>query len=93
MLTRQVDFLKGRGVTAIFTSVSSEAAPSQPAVADRRARRLVVLLGNVERTGQHKRVLCVLKSRGMAHTDQIREFRLTDDGVVVDAGPHEWALP
>jgi circadian clock protein KaiC len=83
MLTRQVDFLKMRGVTALFTSV--EADPQIASLAD-----TWLLLKTMEGNGALNRVLAVLKSRGMAHSNQIREFHLTDDGIEladVYAGP------
>jgi circadian clock protein KaiC len=81
MLTRQVDFLKAKGVTALFTSLTSDAEPTQ---ADQQIASLVdtwLLLKTMEGNGEHNRVLYVLKSRGMAHSNQIREFLLTDQGI------------
>jgi len=81
MLTRQVDFLKAKGVTALFTSLSSAAEPAQ---ADQQIASLVdtwLLVKTMEGNGEHNRVLYVLKSRGMAHSNQIREFLLTDQGI------------
>jgi circadian clock protein KaiC len=40
-----------------------------------------ILLRNVEMNGERNRGLYILKSRGMAHSNQIREFLLTDTGV------------
>src|SRR5207245_283620 len=40
-----------------------------------------VLLRNIEANGERNRLLYVLKSRGMSHSNQIREFLLTDRGV------------
>jgi circadian clock protein KaiC len=82
MLTRQVDFLKARGVTALFTSLVSDAkhAPTS----DQQLASLVdtwLLLRSLEGNGEHNRVLYVLKSRGMAHSNQIREFLLTSQGI------------
>ena len=80
MLTRQVDFLKARGVTALFTSLNSDAEPTQ---ADQQIASLVdtwLLVKTMEGNGEHNRVLYVLKSRGMAHSNQIREFLLTEPG-------------
>jgi circadian clock protein KaiC len=80
MLTRQVDFLKARGVTALFTTVSSEVE----AAANLQLASLVdtwLLVQATEGNGEHNRVLYVLKSRGMAHSNQIREFLITDHGV------------
>jgi circadian clock protein KaiC len=81
MLTRQVDFLKARGVTALFTSLSSNADPAQ---ADQHIASLVdtwLLVKTMEGNGEHNRLLYVLKSRGIAHSNQIREFLLTNQGI------------
>jgi circadian clock protein KaiC len=82
MLTRQVDFLKARGVTALFTSLVSDAehAPTT----DQQLASLVdvwLFLKTLEGNGEHNRVLYVLKSRGMANSNQIREFLLTNRGI------------
>ena len=83
MLTRQVDFLKARGVTALFTSLASE---SEREPADQLVASLIdtgLLLRTLEGNGEHNRVLSVLKSRGMAHSNQVREFMLTNQGVEI----------
>jgi circadian clock protein KaiC len=82
MLTRQVDFLKSRGVTALFTSLASP--ESNSSVASQQLASLVdtwLLVKTMEGNGELNRVLYVLKSRGMAHSNQIREFLLTDHGI------------
>jgi circadian clock protein KaiC len=81
MLTRQVDFLKARGVTALFTCLNSDA---ELTATDQQITSLVdtwLLVKTMEGNGELNRVLYVLKSRGMAHSNQIREFLLTDDGI------------
>jgi circadian clock protein KaiC len=81
MMTRQVDFLKSKGVTALFTSLSSEAEPTSD---DQEVASLVdswLFVKTMEGNGEHNRVLYVLKSRGMANSNQIREFLLTDQGI------------
>ncbi|MDX6590810.1 MAG: circadian clock protein KaiC [Gaiellales bacterium] len=81
MLTRQVDFLKARGVTALFTSLSSNAETTQ---ADQQIASLVdtwLRVKTMEGNGELNRVLYILKSRGMAHSNQIREFLLTAKGI------------
>lgn len=81
MLSRQVDFLKAHGVMALFTALTSEAGQGG---ADQQLASLVdtwLLLKNTEGNGEHNRILYVLKSRGMAHSNQIREFLLTDQGI------------
>jgi circadian clock protein KaiC len=79
MLTRQVDFLKARGVSALFTSLDAD-----PDQADQQLASLVdtwILVKSLEGNGEHNRILYVLKSRGMAHSNQIREFLMTDQGI------------
>jgi circadian clock protein KaiC len=81
MLTRQVDFLKARGVTALFTSLNQDGDRGH---ADQYIASLVdtwLLVRTMEGNGEHNRVLYLLKSRGMAHSNQIREFLLTDHGI------------
>jgi circadian clock protein KaiC len=81
MLTRQVDFLKARGVTALFTSLAAE---GQQEPTDQLVASLIdtcLLVRTLEGNGEHNRVLSVLKSRGMAHSNQVREFLLTDRGI------------
>jgi circadian clock protein KaiC len=81
MLTRQVDFLKARGVTALFTSLNSAAEATQ---AEQEMASLVdtwLLVKTMEGNGELNRLLYVLKSRGTAHSNQIREFLLTDQGI------------
>jgi circadian clock protein KaiC len=81
MLTRQVDFLKARSVTALFTSLAAEAdrEPAEQLVAS--LIDTCLLLRSMDGNGEHNRVLSVLKSRGMAHSNQVREFLLTDRGI------------
>jgi circadian clock protein KaiC len=81
MLTRQVDFLKARGVTAMFTNL---ARGEHRDGTDQLVDSLIdtgLLLRTLEGNGEHNRVLSVLKSRGMAHSNQVREFLLTDRGI------------
>jgi circadian clock protein KaiC len=82
MLLRLVDFLKMKRVTAFFTSLSS--ADENMEITDVYISSLIdtwLLLRDIEIGGERNRGLYVLKSRGMAHSNQIREFRLTDHGI------------
>jgi circadian clock protein KaiC len=81
MLTRQVDFLKARGVTALFTSLSTNAAAPQTDSQIASLADTWLLVKTTEGNGELNRVLYVLKSRGMAHSNQIREFLLTSHGI------------
>ena len=81
MLTRQIDFLKGRGVTTMLTSLHAEGAAARP---DLQIASLVdtwLQVRTMEGNGEHNRVLYVLKARGMANSNQIREFLITGHGI------------
>jgi circadian clock protein KaiC len=81
MLVRQVDFLKAKGVTALFTSLEADGQRERtnPMVASLIDTWLVV--SSLDGNGEHNRALSVVKSRGIAHSNQVREFLITDRGV------------
>ena len=82
-LMRLIDFLKQKGVTALFTSLTSDLAAD---VADSQVgvsslMDTWILLSNMANNGERTRTLQVLKSRGMPHSHQVREFVMGDRGV------------
>ncbi len=86
MLTRMIDHLKTENITAMLTSLM----PGQTAI--ERTETTIsslmdtwIILTNDEERGQHRRGLYVLKSRGMAHSNELGEFDLTDDGLSIHA--------
>ncbi len=82
MLVRIVDFLKANQITALFTSLTS--GRSELESSDAGISSLIdtwLLLRDLELNGERNRGMYVLKSRGMANSNQIREFILTDHGV------------
>jgi circadian clock protein KaiC len=82
MLTRLVDFLKTAQITAVFTSLTAGSGTLEATEADVSSLMDTwVLLRTIEVGGELNRALYVLKSRGMAHSNQIREFLLTNDGL------------
>jgi circadian clock protein KaiC len=82
MLMRLIDFLKSKQITGIFTSLTSGGeAIEQSEVGVSSLMDTWLLLKALESSGERNRGLYVLKSRGMAHSNQVREFRLTDRGV------------
>ena len=82
MLMRLVDFLKMEQITGLFTSLTtSGGALEQSEVAISSLIDTWLLLRTIEIGGERNRGLYILKSRGMAHSNQIREFLLTDHGV------------
>jgi circadian clock protein KaiC len=82
MLMRIVDFLKSNQITALFTSLTAnEGALEHTDVEISSLIDTWLLLRDIELSGERNRGMYVLKSRGMAHSNQIREFILTDHGI------------
>lgn len=82
MVTRLIDVFKSQRITALFTSLTSgDAQPESSEVGVSSQMDAWLLLRNLEANGERNRGLYVLKARGMAHSNQIREFMLTDHGV------------
>jgi len=82
MLSRVIDFLKSQKITAFFTSLTSGSeAIEQSHVNISSLMDTWILLRMVESESERNRVLYLLKSRGMAHSNQMREFRLADGGI------------
>lgn len=82
MMMRIVDFLKAKQITALFTSLTS--AESNMESSEIGISSLIdtwLLLRDIELNGERNRGMYVLKSRGMANSNQIREFILTNHGV------------
>ena len=82
MLLRVVDFLKSHGITAVFThlmhgqggAVETDAGLSSIMDA-------WILLLNREVSGEFNRELYLLKARGLSHSNQVREFIMSDEGI------------
>ena len=82
MLTRLIDFLKMREITAMFTSLTSASAEIEDSeVGVSSLMDVWLLVKNVESNGERNRGLYILKARGIAHSNQVREFLLTDHGI------------
>ena len=82
MLVRVIDFLKSRQITAFFTSLTTGgSALEQSEIGVSSLIDTWLLVREVEMNGERSRGLYVLKSRGMTHSNQVREFLLTDHGV------------
>ena len=80
MLMRIVDYLKNREITGVFTSLMHD----KSAVDDPTISSLIdnwVQLRNIELDAQRNRGIYVQKARGMAHSNEVREFQLTDRGI------------
>jgi circadian clock protein KaiC len=81
LVLRIVDFLKQQGATGFFTALNGQDDSPTTAINISSLVDTWILLRNMEVNGERNRVLYVLKSRGMAHSNQIREFLLTRNGV------------
>lgn len=85
MLSRLIDYLKMKQVTAFCTDLTSLTSASgsleRTEVGISSLMDTWLLLQNMEECGERNRGLYILKSRGMAHSNQVREFVLTDQGV------------
>lgn len=82
MLTRLIDFLKSRQITSLFTSLTQTGGLLEDTkVGISSLMDTWILLRDIEIGGERNRGLYILKSRGMAHSNQIREFLLTHKGV------------
>ena len=82
MLMRVVDFLKANQITALFTSLTSnESVLENSEVGISSLIDTWLLLRDIELNGERNRGMYVLKSRGMANSNQIREFIITNHGV------------
>ncbi len=82
MAMRLVDYLKGRGITTIMTTLTSGGNHLEQS--EINISSLIdtwLLVRDIESGGERNRGLYVLKSRGMPHSNQIREFRLTNHGI------------
>jgi len=84
MLTRLMDFLKVNGTTTIFTNLASGGAEGNTEQLEMGVSSLMdtwISMRDIESDGERNRGIYILKSRGMAHSNQVREFFLTDNGI------------
>jgi len=82
MLMRLLDFLKTRQITAFFTSLTlGGQALERTEVQISSLIDTWLLVRDVELNGERNRCIYILKSRGMAHSNQVREFVMTRNGI------------
>jgi circadian clock protein KaiC len=85
MLMRLMDFLKERGVTSVFTSLSTVGEIAESEVGISSLIDTWVSLRYTELSGKRHRGLFVLKARGMAHSPELREMLITSQGIKLGA--------
>ncbi len=82
MTTRLIDFLKAGQITGFFISLSNvDGNLEKTEISISSLMDTWLLLRDIEINGERNRGMYVLKSRGMAHSNQIREFVLTNKGI------------
>ena len=87
MTSRLLDFLKSGGITSLFTTLAETGLGEQPAhVFDSRVGVSSLMdtwinLRRQENDGEQSRLIRIIKSRGMPHSNQVREFLITGSGV------------
>jgi circadian clock protein KaiC len=84
MLVRLIDLLKLNNITALFTSLTQQNVSSTNELTEESVSSLVdtwITVRDVEGNSERNRGLYILKSRGMGHSNQVREFVITDAGI------------
>jgi circadian clock protein KaiC len=84
MLARLIDFMKHRQITALFTSLTEGGGAAERT--DLGVSSLMdvwMLLSNMEANGERNRSIQIVKARGMAHSNQVREFVMTIHGITL----------
>jgi circadian clock protein KaiC len=82
MLVRLIDFLQEENITVIFTALSLNTIVNEQT--DEGVSSLVdawVLVRDMEANGERNRGMYLMKSRGMKHSNQVREFVISDAGL------------
>ncbi len=82
MLIRLIDYLQGQNITVLFTALSLNMVVTEQT--DEGVSSLVdtwLQVRDIESNGERNRALYIMKSRGMKHSNQVREFVITDKGL------------
>ncbi|KUJ59330.1 KaiC 1 [Flavobacteriaceae bacterium CRH] len=93
MLVRLIDMLKANNITALFTSLNKQTDNFRPDLAEESVSSLVdtwITVRDMEGIGERNRGIFIVKSRGMGHSNQVREFVITNNGIElldVELGP------
>jgi len=84
ILIRLIDFLQNEQITAVFTALTT--ATGIHSQADENVSSLVdtwLSVQDIEYNAERNRGIYVMKSRGMKHSNQVREFVITDNGIEI----------
>ena len=83
MLTRLIDFLKVNGITALFTALTIPSGNSLELTEEGISSLIDTwfMVRDVEGKGERNRGVFIIKSRGMQHSNKVREFMITTEGI------------
>lgn len=84
ILIRAIEVMRDRGITLLMTVLTQTENEHSSVVGISSILDTWILLKNVEANGERTRLVVVVKSRGSYHSNQMREFRLTDKGPVLE---------
>ena len=82
MLIRLIDFLQTEQITVMFTALTLSTSTSEQT--DEGVSSIVdawILVRDIESNGERNRGMYIMKSRGMKHSNQVREFVINDEGL------------
>jgi len=81
---RMIDLLKSRDITAMFTSLHTEGGVADGADLGLSSLMDVwIKLTDIEADGERNRIVYLVKARGMSHSNQVREYQITDSGITL----------
>lgn len=81
MSLRLIDYLKSLGITTLMTYLSNPAATEETHIGISSLIDTWLSVRDLEQDGERNRALYILKSRGMPHSNQVREFIITSRGI------------
>jgi circadian clock protein KaiC len=82
MLVRLMDYLKSREITCVFTNLTKDGETLEHTdVGISSLTDTWILCRDQELNGERNRCVYILKSRGMAHSNQVREFVMSPEGI------------
>ncbi|WP_281310156.1 circadian clock protein KaiC [Flavobacterium flavigenum] len=93
MLVRLIDMLKAHNITVLFTSLNKRTDKFRPDLAEESVSSLVdiwITVRDMEGIGERNRGIFIVKARGMGHSNKVREFVITNEGIElldVELGP------
>lgn len=89
MLTRLIDYLKTKGITAMFTNLVFQADAEETAIGISSLMDAWLVLREISYGADRIRMLNLLKCRGMAHDSRMHSFNLSDKGIAINGNNYQ----